>query len=97
MNKLEYIIINANYITKNKEDKIPLLEEYDEECYNGIAEKELYSRKEVESLLTKILSNSIPLEQEIEKAYEAGKLDKEYSLSFDNVIGRYLSCLKLDI
>jgi len=33
----------------------------------------------------------------VENAYDAGMLDKELSLSFDNPKGRYLSSIKLDI
>jgi len=38
-----------------------------------------------------------PLIPIVENAYDAGMLDKELSLSFDNPKGRYLSSLKLDI
>jgi hypothetical protein len=44
-----------------------------------------------------VLSQSTPLIPEIDKAYDAGILDKKLSLSFDNPKGRYISNLKLDI
>lgn len=44
-----------------------------------------------------VLSQSTPLIPEIDKAYEAGILDKKYSLTFDNPKSRYLNSLKLDI
>lgn len=47
--------------------------------------------------LQDFLSQSTPLIPEIEKAYEAGKLDNKLSLSFDNPKGRYFSSLELDI
>lgn len=47
--------------------------------------------------LKQIISQSTSLIPEIEKAYEAGKLDNELSLYFDNPKERFLSNLKLDI
>jgi hypothetical protein len=48
-------------------------------------------------ILREILSESTPLIPEISKAYDAGKLDKKLSLSFDNPKSRYLNSLKLKI
>lgn len=47
--------------------------------------------------LKEILSQSISFISEIEKAYDAGKVDEELSKMFDNPKGRYLGSLKLDI
>jgi hypothetical protein len=44
-----------------------------------------------------IKSKIKPLIPIVENAYDAGMLDKELSLSFDNPKGRYLSSIKLDI
>ena len=85
-----YRIINEETIKKRIEElekTIPvILDSYTDFSNYGKLEE-----------LKSILSNSIPLISEIEKAYEAGKLDKEYSLLFDNPKGRYLSTLKYEI
>jgi hypothetical protein len=47
--------------------------------------------------LENVLSQSTSFISEIDKAYDAGKLDEELSKMFDNPKGRYLSSLKLDI
>jgi len=47
--------------------------------------------------LKEVLSQSTSFISEIDKAYDAGKLDEELSKMFDNPKGRYLSSLKLDI
>jgi hypothetical protein len=47
--------------------------------------------------LKEIKSKLKPLIPIVENAYDAGMLDRELSLSFDNPKGRYLSSLKLDI
>jgi len=86
--KDEYIIINKSKILKRIEElkKEEVLDEQDDtRIFAKINE------------LKQVLSQSTPLIAEIEKAYEAGKLDKELSLSFDNPKGRYFSSLKLDI
>lgn len=92
--KDEYIIVNKTQILERIEelkkwsDK-PIIRQQDEievrEC-----SIELITLKDV-------LSQSIPLQSVLEQTYEAGKLDKELSLSFDNPKGRYFSSLKLDI
>jgi len=78
----EYIIIDKTAIQKRIED----LEELNTEpAIGGIM------------VLKQILSQSTPLIPEIEKAYNAGKLHNELSITFDNPQGRYISNLKLDI
>jgi len=53
--------------------------------------------KALRQRLLRIKSKLKPLTPIIENAYDAGMLDKELSLSFDNPKGRYLSSIKLDI
>ena len=48
-------------------------------------------------LIEMLQSKLKPLTPIVENAYDAGMLDKELSLSFDNPKGRYLSFIKLDI
>lgn len=80
----EYIIVNKTAIQKRIEE----LEKIDE--------KEIWEHMEFDTL-KQILSQSTPLIPEIEKAYDAGTLDRQLSLSFDYPKGRYISNLKLDI
>lgn len=93
-NQDEYIIVNKAQILEKIEelkkwsDK-PIVRQQDE------IEVREYSIELI--TLKDVLSQSTPLISEIEKAYEAGKLDKELSMSFDNPKGRYFSSLKLDI
>jgi hypothetical protein len=47
--------------------------------------------------LRELLSQSTHLIPEISKAYDAGKLDRELSLSFDNPKSRYLNSLKIKL
>ena len=82
MNKDEYIIINKTTLEKRIEE----LQSYKDEP--EITQLKVYKE---------ILHQSTPLIPEIEKAYEAGKLDNELSLYFDNPKDRFLSTLKLDI
>lgn len=86
----EYVIINKTKLLKRIEELKKLQSSTDRIIY---ADK--YYAKEVE--LKEILSQSIPLIPEIEKAYDAGVLHKELSLSFDNPKGRYISNLNLEI
>lgn len=86
MNK--YIIIDAEAIEKRIEEleKIEVLDEKEDiRIFAKINE------------LKQFLFQSTPLIPEIEKAYEAGKLDEELSLSFDNPKGRFIANLKLDV
>jgi len=53
--------------------------------------------KALRQRLLRIKSKLKPLTPIVENAYDAGMLDRELSLSFDNPKGRYLSSLKLDI
>lgn len=77
----KYIIINKQDFENQKEELKKVINKY-----VGYAEQEIYDKIDYS-----LLSQSAPLIPEIEKAYEAGKLDKELSLSFDNPKGRYLS------
>ena len=86
MNK--YIIIDAEAIEKRIEE-LENTEAIDRQ--DGI---EIYKEMYV---LKQILSKSTPLIPEIEDAYDAGKLDEEFSLIFDNPKGKYISNLKFDI
>lgn len=92
--KDEYIIVNKAQILERIEelrDKVSKLTTHpDDEC-----EKRDYLL-EIDTL-EEFVSQSIPLQSVLEQTYEAGKLDKELSLSFDNPKGRYFSSLKLDI
>jgi len=85
----EYIIVSKTSI----EERIKGLE--------GIIQNlsEIHSYEEVAKIcvLKEVLSQSTPLIPEIDKAYEAGKLDKELSLTFDYPKGRYIGSLKLNI
>jgi len=87
---MKYIIIDAEAIQKRIEE----LEKKSKEIYyrEGIDEYD-FAKLELEEFL----SQSTPLIPEIEKAYDAGKLDEELSKTFDNPKGRYISNLKLDI
>lgn len=88
--KNEYIIINkTNLRLKLDNLKKPIAH------YNEVYVSD-YQNSQIE-LIEELLSQSTPLIPEISKAYDAGKLDKELSLSFDNPKGRYLNSLKLKI
>ena len=110
--KDEYIIINKTAIQKRiekidiqKKDILKIRKElyskygHTINYFNSIESwNSTYSQLVIESKsLKQILSQSTPLIPEIEKAYEAGKLDEELSKTFDNPKGRYISNLKLDI
>lgn len=62
-----------------------------------IEEIELYEGSAFNEDLKQILSQSTPLIPELDKAYEAGKLDEELRQVFDNPKGRYLNNINLDI
>jgi hypothetical protein len=85
MNKDEYNIINKTAIQKRIEE----LENTDDYFSQGSFGEHKF--------LKQVLSQSTPLIPEIDKAYEAGILDKELSLTFDNPKSRYLNSLKLDL
>ena len=70
------IVIDENYLDK-------LIRDY--ERLGSIAA--LIIKKEFEDLKKK----SVPAEKLVITSYEAGKLDKELSLTFDNPIGRFLN------
>lgn len=83
----EYVIINKTAIQKRIE-----------ELENKIGHNNPTQGQYVEiTTLEQIISQSTPLLTEIEKAYDAGTLDHELSLSFDYPKSRYISNLKLDI
>jgi hypothetical protein len=85
----EYVIINKTAIQKRIEELEKELKYLNgTDAYVNLGE--IYTLKQ-------ILSQSTPLIPEIDKAYEAGKLDHELSLSFDYPKSRYISNLKLDI
>lgn len=91
--KDEYIIINKTHILER-------IEELKTEFHISLIKNNHDSAIIINTgliTLNHILFQSSPLIPEIEKAYDAGKLDKELSLSFDNPKGRYVSSLKLDI
>ena len=85
----EYVIINKTDIEKRITELETLF----------IEEGEYFNSRDsgAHAAYKKTLSQSIPLITEIEKAYEAGKLDKELSLSFDNPKGRFIANLKFDV
>ena len=87
----EYVIINKTVLEK----RIKELEEVSDEN-NGSPDFVLKCEGGMEEL-KQILFQSIPLMPEIEDAYDAGKLDEEFSLIFDNPKGKYISNLKLDV
>jgi hypothetical protein len=100
--KDEYIIINKTAIQKRIEEcEEVILELFDRNLtdWEEAKNKVLLKKNKTElNLLREILFQSTPLIPEIDKAYEAGILDKKkLSLTFDNPKGRYLNSLKLDI
>ena len=83
--KDEYIIINKTTIQKRIEE------------LRQVCNKELgYASDKIYFELEHLLSQSTSLESVVSQAYEAGKLDKELSLTFDNPKGRFMSNLNLD-
>jgi len=93
----EYVIINKTAIQKRIEEwESELLE-----CYKapvGEFNSDYVSTlQQAIATARDVLSLSTPLIPEIEKAYNAGKLHNELSITFDNPQGRYISNLKLDI
>lgn len=92
----EYVIIDKTVIQK----KIEELKQQRELAGKNLSKDTVYIHNQISTeirIYEQLLSQSIPLIPEIEKAYEAGKLDEELSLSFDNPKGRYISNLKFDI
>ena len=85
--KDEYTIINKTAIQK-RIDNLDLI------INNGKPSGSDYIELK---LLKQILSQSTPLIPVIDRAYDAGKLDKDLSLMFDNSKARYISNLKLEI
>lgn len=94
MNNKEYVIISKTALEKR-------IEELENERYgfvfNPNKTAEAISHNKKIELLKQVLSQSTPLIPELSKAYDAGKLDKELSLSFDNPKSRYLNSLKLKL
>ena len=89
----EYIIINKTAIQKRIEELTK-----EKEKFNKFIDKIEYNvLNSLIKQLEQILYQSTPLIPEIDKAYEAGTLDHELSLSFDYPKSRYISNLKLDI
>lgn len=92
----EYIIINKTALEKRIKELKSKIKYAEQEPLKG----NVYGIEDWENeikILSDILSQSTPLTPELSKAYDAGKLDKELSLSFDNPKGRYLNSLKLKI
>lgn len=87
--KDEYIIINKTAIQQRIKE-LEILEKQESMSAS------LLVREEIETL-QKVLSQSTPLIPVIDRAYDAGKLDKDLSLMFDNSKARYISNLKLEI
>jgi hypothetical protein len=98
--KNEYIIINKTSIQeeiKKLKKEFKALQDTDREIRDKSWD-ELYAiLPEKIHLLEKLLTNNIPLVPVIDEAYEAGKLDKDFSLMFDNPKGRYINSLKFDL
>ena len=93
----EYVIINKTAIQKRIEELenlLNIISKANDSEFKRTA-KELFTGQIAK--LEKVLSQSTPLIPEIEKAYEAGTLDHELSLSFDYPKSRYISNLKIDI
>lgn len=84
----EYIIINKTALQQRIEE----LEK--EEILDNQDDIRIFAKK---NELKQILSQSTPLIPVIDRAYDAGKLDKDLSLMFDNTKARYISNLKLEI
>lgn len=91
----EYVIINKSFIENKIKDFKSLQNRFEESSHNSISAYNVLQNKI--NLYNEILAQSIPLIPEIGKAYEAGKLDKELSLSFDNPKGRFILNLKFDV
>jgi wobble nucleotide-excising tRNase len=92
----EYTIINKTAILKKIEDLESKIKYAEQEPLKG----NVYGIEDWENeikILNGILSQSTHLILELSKAYDAGKLDRELSLSFDNPKSRYLNSLKLKI
>lgn len=90
----EYIIINKTAIEKKIAE---LKKQRDEYAFNPNRTDDYYRYNSMIKVLKEILSQSTPFIPEIEKAYNAGKLHNELSITFDNPQGRYISNLKLNI
>lgn len=91
--KDEYIIINKTEFEK-------ILEELEDLKRTQHANGDLSNFENTYGKIEGIkqtLSKSTPLIPVIDRAYDAGKLDKDLSLMFDNPKARYISNLKLEI
>jgi len=86
----EYAIINKTALLKRIE-KLEFQREVEPDNYT-----QSYLDGKIKQL-KEVLSQSISFISEIEKAYDAGKVDEKLSKMFDNPKGRYLGSLKLDI
>ena len=93
----EYVIINKTAIQQKIEELEKERQEHEKVHIKMFDSIWAAKTSQAIDLLREILSLSTPLIPEIEKAYDAGKLDMELSQTFDNPKGRYLSNLKLDI
>lgn len=92
----KYIIIDAETIEKRiMELEIRIIPNHNNNNSEIDNFNLLFIAKQNE--LNNILKQSTPLMPEIEKAYNAGKLHNELSITFDNPQGRYISNLKLNI
>lgn len=91
--KDEYIIINKTSIQKRIEE-LENLKDNPDELKDPRDWSYVCGQLDI---LNSFKSQSTPLIPEIEKAYDAGMLDEEFRLIFDNPRGRYLNSLKLDI
>ena len=93
----KYVIINSEAIQKRIEEWGVELQECFKAPVGEFNSDYVSTLQQAITTAGEILSQSTPLIPEIEKSYDAGKLDKELSLCFDNPKGRYISNLKLDI
>lgn len=87
----EYVIINKTAIQQRIEE----LETIESKLMNE-GMPYAATRAKIDELYF-LLHKSTPFIPEIEKAYNAGKLHNELSITFDNPQGRYISNLKLNI
>lgn len=89
--KDEYIIINKTQIQKRIEEWETELQECFKAPVGKFNSDYVSTLQQAIATAREILSQSLPLIPEIEKAYDAGTLDKELSLIFDAPKSRYIS------
>lgn len=93
MSKDKYVIINESKLLRKIEE---MEKQRDEYSFNPNRTEDYYRYNSMIKVVKKILSQSTPLIPEIEKAFDAGKLNNQFPFSCLNK-EEYISNLKLDI